>query len=147
MWFSMPKGCGGITVEHMEFVPEVTDAEGTAYFRAPDHFSTRILGINGFKVAQPPEGAPEDLPRADPLRDGAIAELTHTLAARDTEVQNLRSDLLAANAKITALMHENEQLLIKLNEANGKVLDFEEQIEDGTLVQPQTNVELLKKAK
>lgn len=148
MWFSMPKGCSGITVERQEFDAEVISNEGVSYFRAPDHFSPRILAIPGFNMAEPPEGhGIEDLPKADPARDNAIVELTQTVAAQKTEIKDLREDLGVASARITALSNDNGDLTAKLSKVTDELLTLQEEIEDGTLVRPQTNVEPIKKAK
>jgi hypothetical protein len=139
MWFSMPEGCGGITVECQEFGPEVKDEKGVASFRAPDHFAPRILAITGFAVATPPEGAPDDLPRADPLRDGAIAELTALTESQKTEIQNLRSDLNAASARTVALKNENTDLRTKLEQTIATAAGLQEQLEDnGSVVELKT---------
>lgn len=130
MWFKFPKGTEGITVEHQAFSTEIKDDADNSYFRAPDHFATRILGVPGFSLAEPPEGAPADLPRADPLRDGAIAELTKGHEATKMEVQNLRADLGAAQAKVTQLMNENNNLKLQLQQSLDKIDDLQEQIED-----------------
>lgn len=130
MWFSMPEGCGGITVELQAFNVEIKDDEGKGYFRAPDHFAPRILQIPGFALAQPPEGAPDDLPKSDPLRDGAISELTRRVAAQDMEIQGLREDLGAAHAQLTALMNENATLKKVATENAEVIADLQEKLED-----------------
>jgi hypothetical protein len=130
VWFRFPKGSDRVTVECQPFVVEALDDEGNAYFRAPDHFSTRILAISGFAlVEKPPEGAPPDLPRADPLRDGAISELTKSTEALKAQVQHLTSDLAAANAALRAAAVEKAQLGTKLQEAAANIAALEEEIE------------------
>lgn len=115
MWFRFPEGCDRISVERQQFTTEVSDENGRAYFRAPDHFAPIILSIRGFSLASDlPEGAPPDLPQADPLRDGAISQLTKEQEALKIEVQNLRSDLTSARAQAMALAHENSALSAKL---------------------------------
>lgn len=130
MWFSLPKGTTGLTVEQQQFSQEITDKDGVSYFRAPDHFSPRILALPGFALAEPPDGAPADLPKSDPLRDGAISELTQTLAAQKIEIQNLRSDLNAAHASVTSLHNAKTALEQKLRESTDKIEDLQEQLED-----------------
>src|SRR5574337_120145 len=123
MWFKLPAHVGGISVQQQEFNAEFTDAEGNSFFRAHNHFAAHILGMNlGISPAGSPEGAPEDLPVADPIRDNAIAGLSH-------DVQNLQSDLAAAIAKITALVNERDGLQGKLAEAEAKIEDLEEKLE------------------
>ena len=130
MWFRMPEGCGGITVEQQEFSIEFKDANGVCYFRAPDHFSPRILSMSGFASVDQPEGALADLPKADPLRDGAIAELTQSNQSLKIEMQNLRSDLVAAHAKLASLNNDKTELEKKLREALANADVMKEHLED-----------------
>lgn len=134
MWFSMPKGCGGITVERQEFSVEAKDDKGVGYFRAPDHFAPRILSLGaGFAMATPPEGAPADLPKDDPLRDGAIVELTKVSEAQKIEIQDLRADLIAATSRVTAFNNENTELKTKLMAKEKEIEELREQLEDKDL--------------
>lgn len=130
MWFKMPKGCRTISVEQQSFGIEATDDDGMNYFRAPDHFAAKILALPGFAQGEPPEGSPDDLPRADPLRDGAIAQLTAELIASRRDAQELRSDLIAAQSSVTALTHENTGLKQELETARGHVAGLQEKLED-----------------
>jgi hypothetical protein len=133
VWFKFPKGAESISVEQQSFGIEAKDAEGGCYFRAPNHFAAKILGIPGFITAEPPEGSPADLPLSDPLRDGAISELSRENDGLKQELQQLREDLGASTAKIMALNTEKTELLKQVAELEGKVLDLEEQIEDKPL--------------
>ena len=140
MWFSFPQGAESITVEHQTFSTELT-YEGKRYFRAPDHFAPRILAIGGFAIVRDlPADAPEDLPKADPLRDNAIVELTNTTEALKVEVQNMRSDLVVANAKVVALVNERAELTRRLDEALSRVAQLEEDLKDGPSAPLQTPV-------
>lgn len=130
MWFKFPKDCGGISVEQQSFGVEAVDEDGGNYFRAPDHFAPRILAIAGFSLANPPAGAPEDLPKADPLRDGAIAELTASTESLKNELKDLRSDLVAANAKIIALVSERDALVARVEKLTEENEDLQEKLED-----------------
>jgi len=135
VWFKFPKGVERISVERQQFVAEATDAAGVGYFRAPDHFAPMILTINGFTIAsEVPEGAPADLPRADPLRDTAIAKLTVEAEAMKIEVQNLRTDLGAARAKVVALELEKTELGMRLQEAQARIARMEEDQEEASEV-------------
>ena len=145
MWFKMPTGCKAIAVERQEFRAEVTDAQGVNYFRAPDHFAARIIAIPGFIQAMPPEGSPEDLPKADPIRDSAIGELTGEVTSLRMEVQNLRSDLGSAQARNTALAHENAALQQEMAAKIGEILGLQERLEDAGIAPAE--VVPLKKAK
>ena len=136
MWFRMPQGCSGISVELQSFRSDI-NFEGRDYFRAPDHFAPRILAIQGFElVDKPPEGFPEDIAKADPLRDGAIAELTKSVEALKMENGNLRADLNSCVAKAAALVNEKDELTQQLQEAKAKMVDLEEELEDRPLAEP-----------
>ncbi len=130
MWFSMPDGCGGITVELQAFDVEIRDDNGKGYFRAPDHFAPRILSIPGFAMAEPPAGAPDDLPKADPLRDGAISELTRRGAAQDIEIKSLSEDLAVERAKNKALESEVGELKKTVAVREATIDSLSEQLED-----------------
>lgn len=138
MWFTFPEGVKGIAVELQHFAPEFRDESGRDYFRAPDHFAPRILTIKGFAIADPPEGAPEDLPRADPLRDGAISELTRFSESQKIEIQNLRSDLSVAAAKIMAFSNEKANFLQQIEEKDALIESLREQLEDKGVVEVPT---------
>lgn len=127
----MPNGCEAITIEQQQFTSEAVDGEGLCYFRAPEHFAPRILAIEGFTaISEPPPGSPDDLPKSDPSRDGAIEELTKQLAAKDIEIQGLRADLNSANARISALENENKDLTTKLGACEATIIALNEQLED-----------------
>lgn len=130
MWFRFPKGADKISVECQQFVSELVH-EGIDYFRAPDHFATRILSIPGFaRVETPPDGAPPDLPKADPIRDNSIVELTKANEALKTSAQNMQADLIAANAKVRALVDEKTKLQLDLQTALEKISTLEEDAEE-----------------
>lgn len=129
MWFAFPQGYDRISVERQEFVPEFTDDNGTEYFRAPNHFAPQILSIKGF-VAKEPQGAPADLPQPDPLRDSAIALLTQERESLRSEVANMRSDIAAAVAKVTALNNEKTLWLAEKEKLEVRITDLEEELED-----------------
>lgn len=145
MWFKFPKGVERISVEHQEFIVEARDTDGNCFGRTPDHFGPRILSLGmGFEIAEQPEGAPADLPRADPLRDSAIVELTQTVEANKIEIRNLTTDLGTSMAQIRALNDEKLTALAKVAELEEKILALEEKMEDAGL-----NAEIvpIKKAK
>jgi chromosome segregation ATPase len=77
--------------------------------------------LEGFEAVPPPEGAPEDLPPVDPLRDGAIAELTGLNENLRLEIESARSDLAVAIAKINALMGGTAELEAKVKELETKL--------------------------
>lgn len=128
MWFKFPKGVTNATFNLQSFGVEAKDADGRGYFRAPDHFAPVILLGPGYEqVEQPPEGAPDDLPRPDPLRDGAIASLTAELEATKREVKTLREDIAAmqaaAQAAINAVKAERDALAAQLKQTQEKAED------------------------
>jgi hypothetical protein len=126
MWFRLPEGCTGLSVEQQEFGIEAKDEEGRGYFRAPDHFAPRILMLKGFSIAEPPEGSPDDLPKADPLRDTAIANMSREAEGMRTEIANLRSDLIAANARVVALVNERDAQKLAMAGLQAKVDELED---------------------
>lgn len=131
MWFSFPEGADRITVEHQEFGVEHTDRAGRGYFRAPDHFAPRILMLKGFaQVSEPTEEFPEDLAPEDPQRDDAIRELAAVASSQKAELENLRSDYIAANAKASALETENVTLRRQLEESQTIIAELREDLED-----------------
>lgn len=123
MWFKFPTGSDRISIERQQFVVEAEDADGCQYFRAPDHFAPLILQNKGFGIATTvPEGAPDDLPKSDPLRDENIAMMSKQIAGLQAEVANLRTDYLSANARNAALLHEKAALATKLEEALKEII-------------------------
>jgi hypothetical protein len=123
MWFQFPQGTDRISVALQEFQPEATDADGKQFFRAPDHFAGIILDLPGFRAAQPPEGAPADLPQADPLRDGAIGQLGAQIDALKLENEALRSSVATFRAA-------NDELRLKLHEAETELGNLKAEAEE-----------------
>jgi FtsZ-binding cell division protein ZapB len=131
MWFTFAEGYERISVERQEFGTELITADGRHCFRAPDHFAPNILAIKGFAILKDvPEGAPDDLPKADPLRDSAIALLSGEKEALKRENQDLRTDLGAATAKIAALVREKSNLEAQVVALQQAVDDLKEELED-----------------
>ena len=110
MWFRYPVGMTGISVAQNEYGVEATDADGRAYFRAPDHLANVILDLPGFNVvSEPPPGAPPDLPKADLERDTAIERL-----AKQVDALKQERDELSEKVKLMAI--DNAKLRRELNE-------------------------------
>jgi hypothetical protein len=104
MWFRLPKGTSGISVQNQEFSAEATDAEGNEYFRAPDHFAPLILDMPGFvSVGAPPGTDLPDLPKADPERDTAITRMTATVQSLEAERDTLLKENAELRERITVL--------------------------------------------
>ena len=131
MWMRFPRGVDHVNCQLQDFKTEAKDKDGRGYFRVPNHFAPILLNINGFEVAEPPEGTDlTDLPQSDPLRDGAIAELTARATGAIAELASVRADLNATMAKLHAeqndknnalnsasvLAQENEALRARLDE-------------------------------
>lgn len=110
MWLKYPTGTERISVEQQNYEVEVRDEKNNGYGRVPNALVARLVNL-GFHKADPPEGAPADLPLADPLRDGAISDLTVANEQLRKDAESLRSDMGAANAKIGALVTERDKLL------------------------------------
>jgi hypothetical protein len=128
MWFKMPKGTTSASFQQQSFAVEVTDDKGRGYFRAPDHFAPLILMGPGFELAnEVPEGAPDDLPRADPLRDTAIGNLTAELSALRIECKTLREDANVAEAALNAMTKERDNLQVYLSAAEAKIKELEDE--------------------
>jgi hypothetical protein len=137
MWFSFPDGTESITVQHQAFTAEVTDAKGKMFFRAPDHFSPLILSIKGFNMEHPPETSLEDLPKDDPLRDSAIAQLATTNEALKVEIQGLRTDVNQLRAENTALKNDNGNYNRLVQQAAARIQELEEAFDNKAEEQPQ----------
>ena len=112
MWMRFPRGVSSVNCQLQNFKTEAQDPDGRDYFRVPNHFAPILLGIPGFEVAEPPDGTDlTDLPQADPLRDGAIAELTQKAESAVRELGLIRADLNATNAKLHAEENEKNKAL------------------------------------
>lgn len=129
MWFKTAPGVSAITVEQQEFVPAIFVEEdwhnprtkqtvkvSRGLFRAPDHFANKILDLPDFVAIPTPEGE-EDLPQADPLRDGAINQLSGRLAQASVTEQNLR----AAIAEITV---ERDNYRLRVYELEAEIAEL-----------------------
>jgi len=112
MWFRLPKGTSGVSVEMQEFKVEVVDVEGLGYFRAPDYLAPKIIDIPGFAVALPPETDLEDFPpgRAASPNDSAIADLANQLQATTADRDSINSRLQSALSQIELLGQEINRL-------------------------------------
>jgi hypothetical protein len=131
MWFMFPPEADRISVQQQEFVTELKDKDGRGLFRAPAHFASLILALKGFApVTDVPEGAPADLPIQDPLRDGAIHDLTGKITTLEGQVRSLTEDLASKDAAHKATLVERNQLIIQLQTANAKLKEYEEVHED-----------------
>ena len=124
MWFAFPEGTDAITVQLQEFHVEAKDEQGREYFRAPDHFAAIILDLPGFKTAKPPEGSPADLPLADPLRDGAIGQLTSQIDALKAENESLKAAHVTSRAEVVDLKEKLSAVETKLASLEATSTEF-----------------------
>jgi hypothetical protein len=99
MWFQFPTDTNAISVQNQEFRAEVRDGEGREYFRAPDHFAPIILDQPGFAAKSPPNTDLGDLPAKDPLRDGALAQLTAQVGSSRQEIDTLKALLATVSVE------------------------------------------------
>ena len=129
MWLRFPDGTERISVAQQNFEVEARDDEGHGYGRVPNPLAPQLLSL-GFKPDEPPKGAPDDLPVADPLRDGAIADLTRQNSSLRGDVTDLRSSLTAANAKISALTTERNSLEERVHTLEARNAELEEDKEE-----------------
>ena len=111
MWVKFPLGTTAVSIEQQQFVTEVTGADGSAYFRIPDHFAGKILSVPGFSLCNPPPGAPADLPKADPDRDNMIAKLSVEVQGLTKENTRLGTELTAALLTINSLENKIKGLI------------------------------------
>lgn len=135
MWFQLPDGTDQVSVELQTFKSEVKDKEGRQYFRAPDHFAPLILDLPGFRQAKtPPDGAPPDLPKSDPLRDGAIGQLGSEVSALKTENEALKKVFAASKVEFEETLQKakalNDDLKLKLHEAEADLANVKTDLEE-----------------
>lgn len=115
MYFKYPSGTDQISVEGQNFKVDAKDEHGNQYFRAPDVLAATILGLPGFSRAEPPEGAPEDLPPSDPKRAEAVDKLSAEIEALREENQRLRQELGAAR-------RERDELQTRLDDLEAEIV-------------------------
>lgn len=127
MWFAFAPGVERVSIERQEFAPEAKDKDGRDCFRAPAHFASKILMLKGFTaLTSPPENGPDDLPLADPLRDGAIHDLSGKITTLEGRVTDLVSDLASKDAALKAMIGERDMLFIRLQQAAEKIVELSE---------------------
>lgn len=116
MWCKFPPGVTEISISQQTFRGEIEDSEGGVYFRVPNHFGPTVRAVGGgFEVGvTPPEGAPEDLPMLDPVRDTAVSDAMARANALQAESDNLRRML-------TQTTLERDEALSELNDAKARI--------------------------
>lgn len=129
MWLEFPAGAENVSVERQSFGVEHTDAEGRKFTRVPNHFAPKLTAL-GFKLAKQPEGAPGDLPAPDPLRDGAISDLTRGNEQLKLDLQQAQTDMATLQARNTALTNDNIALKGRVTELEAKLAEHEDADED-----------------
>jgi hypothetical protein len=131
MWFAFPKGVDRITVERQEFRAETKDVQGRDCFRCPEHFAPKILAIAGFILAgELDANAPADVPNTNLDLDAAVRAMAAQKDANEMEIRGLREDLVAANAKLAALMETHATLQKAHDVALDKIDELTDELED-----------------
>lgn len=138
-WIKLTERISSINVERQSFNAEVTDAEGRQYTRVPDHFIPLITSMGLGSPHDPPEGTElEDLPKADPLRDGAISDQARLIEVQKADIESLRNELSAMSANFSATALERDQLKFQVHELTVKVSELEEALEEAKDAVPET---------
>lgn len=122
MWFRMPKGTTGVSVDLQEFETEVKDAEGLGYFRAPEYLAAKILDLPGFVAFKPPEGLTDlaDLPSKSSPTDNAISDLVAQLSTMTASRDDANERLHIANRQVHSLGEEIKRLQVVIGELETK---------------------------
>lgn len=128
MWFQFAQNESSLSIDRMVFRAEYSTKDGD-FFRAPDHFKTKLTSEGGCKaLVQPPLGAPDNLPEM------AIPEQPRdyggeVLALRG-ELSQEKSTSSALRAELGATLHERDQLKLQVHELTEKILELETKIQD-----------------
>jgi hypothetical protein len=129
MWFQFAKGENLISIERQVFVSEWVDKEGNSFFRAPDHFASKLGRDGGCKVlVHPPYGVPDDLP--DPNFQEQPQDNVDKSLALKQELSEEKSANSALRANWSAVAHENDQLKLQIHELTEKINELEARIDD-----------------
>ena len=125
------QGFERVSIERQEFASEAKDKDGRDCFRAPAHFASKILMLKGFAaLTSPPENGPDDLPLADPLRDGAIHDLSGKITTLEGRVTDLVSDLASKDAAFKAMIIERDGLIVQIQKLNARIIELTEEEPD-----------------
>jgi hypothetical protein len=137
MWIVMPRNTEAFSCQQQAFRSEGKTRrkfknidEERHLTRVPDHFAPILLSIPGYEIAQDdevPQDIP-DLPKADPLRDGAIGDALRQIEALKSELQNVRGDLEAANARSRSLLVERDNFVQQAFQLNKEVAELKEKV-------------------
>lgn len=122
MWFRMPDGVSGVSVDLQNFETEVKDAKGLGYFRAPDYLAAKILDLPGFVAFEPPEGLTEleDIPAHNSPHSNAIADLTAQLSTMTSLRDDANERLQIALRQVDSLGAEIKRLNVTIGELESK---------------------------
>lgn len=126
MWFSMPKGVGGMTIQQIEFAAEVRDADGIGYFRAPPHFSQHILALAGFTIGDPPASLTDKITEIDPTFGQKSAESEAYLE----EIRTLRENNGVLLGQLQATQTREAAATFNLEQAKILIARLTEQLEE-----------------
>lgn len=130
MWFQFPIGQDAISVERQMFTSEWTSEEGTHFFRAPGHFTERLVREGGcVPFLKPPVGIPDDLPDItfiEPQKDGS----GNRVQILESLLSDEKSTSSSLRAELAAKLHENDALKLQVHELSEKINELEEKVSD-----------------
>lgn len=129
MWFQFPPNENTISIDQMVFQTEWTNKNGDNFFRAPNHFTGKLVQEGGCKaLVVPPSGAPKNLPEVtfpDPPQD-----FSRDMITLKDQLSKEKSASSALRAELGATLHERDSLKLQVHELNEKVIELEARIED-----------------
>jgi len=117
------------------FTSEWKNEEGVHFFRAPNHFSTKLTKEGGCKLLiKPPPGVPKDLPDLPMMREPQVDGTDEKVLSLQASLSDERSTSSSLRAELAARLHENDALKLQVHELTEKINELEEKIsdEDGT---------------
>lgn len=128
MWFKFPQGQNRISLQQMNFKSEASDESGNQFFRAPDHFAGIILDQPGYTVAEPPKGAPADLPKPDSAEANVIPLLTGQIKDLQVKLEAAEAAFETVKARLASVAMERDELKLALHESTMKIQELEDSV-------------------
>jgi chromosome segregation ATPase len=114
LWFQFPENQFSVSVHQQTFEPEVRDAKGIGFFRAPEVFREAILDLPGFE---------QRIPKID-LKAIETKQHIPALQARidilESDVRILQTKLRDAGENLNIAKAEIHELKIKLNRVGAR---------------------------
>ena len=141
MWFSFPDGTSGCSIEGQNFSAEFQDKEKREWFRAPDHFAPKILGMGiGYSSLAPgvkPDGCDVDdlTPTFGAIgaqigeQAQVIASLKGELMLANESLQKLAAQQRQAESEVAMLRAANTGFEKTSNDLRARIGDFESEQE------------------